>query len=213
VATTQTEREQTKLALRILELRRVYSFDSRLEQVENQSQGQSEVRRRRSLIAAGAELTERSAAVDPHTLAQQTMLEHQILKHLTNALEVSLNWDADGIDGSRKLASVRFVMQSLQRHLERQLALEEFDGYMEAVLESHPSLSGQIEKLKHEHDEFRSETYRIVSRLDSMTPTDGTNFEATCGEIRQLLVKLAEHSRKEVNLLQDSFLQEEVGLD
>jgi hemerythrin-like domain-containing protein len=151
--------------------------------------------------------------MDPHTLAQQAMLEHQILKHLTGALEVSLNWVADGVDGSRKLASVRFVMQSLQRHLERQLALEEFDGYMEAVLETNPSLSGQIEKLKHEHDEFRSATYRIVSRLDSMSPGDAAGFEAACDEIRQLLEKLAEHSRKEVNLLQESFLQEEVGLD
>jgi len=151
--------------------------------------------------------------VDPHTLAQQAMLEHQILKHLTGALEVSLNWDADGIDGARKLASVRFVMQALQRHLERQLALEEFDGYMEAVIESNPSLSGQIEKLKHEHDEFREATHRICSRLDSLTPGDAAAFEATCGEIRQLLARLAEHSRKEINLLQESFLQEEVGLD
>ena len=151
--------------------------------------------------------------MDPHALAQQAMLEHQILKHLTGALEVSLNWDAKGVDGSRKLASVRFVMQSLQRHLERQLALEEFDGYMEAVLETNPSLSGQIEKLKHEHDEFRSATHRIVSRLDALTPGDASNFEATCHEIRQLLEKLAEHSHKEVDLLQESFLQEEVGLD
>jgi hemerythrin-like domain-containing protein len=151
--------------------------------------------------------------MDPHTLAQQAILEHKILEHLKSALEVSLAWEVEGLDCSRKLSSVRFVMQSLERHLLRMMALEEHDGYMEAVVDASPSHYGEVKKLKLEHDEFRTATHRIVSRLDSLTPQDSEAFEATCDDIRRLTRRLAEHSRKEIDLLQEAFLQQETGLD
>ena len=62
-------------------------------------------------------------------IAQQTVVEDGILKLLVEGLRSALAWKVTN-DFSRKLSSVRFITQSFQRHLERLMALEEYDGYM-----------------------------------------------------------------------------------
>ena len=151
--------------------------------------------------------------MDAHAIAEQARIEHEILKHITNALQVSLAWDTGGAGFTRKLSSVRFVTQSLQRHLDRQLALEECDGYMSVVLETHPDWSDRIDWLKREHDEIRSSINRIVANLESLSHLDESAFDEACDDIRNLLDQLAEHGKKEGELLEEAFLQEEVGLD
>ena len=46
------------------------------------------------------------------------------------------------------MSTLRFITQSLQRHLERVLALEEYDGYMDLVLHESPRLSNTVAALK-----------------------------------------------------------------
>jgi hypothetical protein len=58
-------------------------------------------------------------------IAQQISIEHGMLKHITDALRLALGWQMEGDDLSRKLSTVRFISQSLQRHLEHLMALEE----------------------------------------------------------------------------------------
>ena len=55
---------------------------------------------------------------DVHAIAEQARIEHEILKHITNAMQASLDWETRTIGVSRKRSSVQFVAQSLQRHLD-----------------------------------------------------------------------------------------------
>ena len=48
-------------------------------------------------------------------------------------MEVTPGWEVESDGFSRKLSSVRFLSEPYQRHLDWLLALEEIDGYLEAI--------------------------------------------------------------------------------
>src|SRR5947207_15996801 len=97
-------------------------------------------------------------------LAQQTLVEHGLLLLLMEGLRNTLAWKVPGTDFARKLSTLRFITQSFQRHLERVLALEEYDGYMDLVLKESPQLGNVVDGLRQEHDQFRAEARHIVDR-------------------------------------------------
>jgi uncharacterized membrane protein YccC len=142
---------------------------------------------------------------------QQAMVEHAMLKHICNALRVTLDWKVEGDDFSRHLSSLRFVAQSLQRHLDRMMALEECEGYMDEVVEICPRLAEKVGALKQDHERFRQALSRILSRLDHLSPTDLAAFTESCGAMRDLLEKLDEHSATETVVIQEAYLQDEGG--
>jgi hemerythrin-like domain-containing protein len=137
-------------------------------------------------------------------IAQQTFIEHGMLKNITDALRVALAWKQEESDVPRKLSTVRFIAQSLQRHLDHLFALEEYDGYMDVALQISPYFGKQVNALKQEHDRFRQAVPRLVVRLEQVSSTDQTTFGKVCEEVLVLLQDLEKHSRKEALLLQEA---------
>jgi hemerythrin-like domain-containing protein len=152
-------------------------------------------------------------AMNHKAISEQMLIEHEMLSHLESALRALLHWTLRGQDLSRKLSSLRFMTGAFQRHLERLMALEEDDGYMEVVRECRPEFTGQIEVLRTEHDDFRRRLRRASARLERLSTTDVEHCEQLSQELSSLLEKVDAHSRKEVDLLQKSLLQEEGGTD
>ena len=76
--------------------------------------------------------------MDRQDIAEQTRVEQELLRHVMEGLRLSTTWQVLGPDASRKLSTLRFVTGSFQRHLERLLALEEYDGFMDKVLACAP---------------------------------------------------------------------------
>jgi hemerythrin-like domain-containing protein len=147
-----------------------------------------------------------------HTdLAQQTLAEHKMLTLLIEGLRNTLAWKVEGTDFSRKLSTLRFIAHSFQRHLERVLALEEYDGYMDLVVQARPQMGNSIAALRQEHDQFRNEACQIVHRFEHVSPTDGDSFSRICGELIEFLNKLDAHNKKEIDLMQEAFDQDEGG--
>jgi hypothetical protein len=147
----------------------------------------------------------------PQDIAQQTLLEQGMLYHLTDALRSVIDWKLHGADLSRKLSTLRFIAQSFQRHLERVMALEEYDGYMDMVGRLSPHLGKEVDALRQEHDTFRKAVPRIVARLERISLTDHTTMGIVCGELLVLLEGLEGHNRKEADLLQEAFDREGGG--
>src|SRR5260370_8017336 len=81
--------------------------------------------------------------MNPHDIAQQSMVENGMLHHLEEALRDTMAWQIHGSDLSRKLSTLRFIAGSFQRHLERLFTLEEFYGYMDLLLKTSPNLGNQ----------------------------------------------------------------------
>lgn len=144
-------------------------------------------------------------------IVDQTKTESEALEHVTRALAVALGWVVEGDDLSRKLSSVRFATELFQRQIERLFALEEFDGYMDAVCRIHPEWDDQVEVFKREHDQFRAVVRKLVLRLDRASPTDLAKLEAICTELREVVQQILEHGRRESDLLVESLLRDTGG--
>src|SRR5262245_44100697 len=142
--------------------------------------------------------------MDRQEVARQTQVEHELLQHLLQGLRLTAGWEVEGPDASRKLSSLRFVAGSFQRHLERLLALEEYDGYLDLVLAAAPRLARATDALRAEHDRFRAETRRLVQRLERLPATDRAALAGVCGDLLALVGRLEEHSRKEIALIQEA---------
>jgi hemerythrin-like domain-containing protein len=143
--------------------------------------------------------------MNPHDIAQQTLVENGMLQHLEEALRATMAWEVHGPDLSRKLSTLRFIAGSFQRHLERMFTLEEFDGYMDLVLKTSPNLGKHVFALKNEHGQLRNGTRQIIHRLERVGPTDQAGFDKICDDFQTLLQKLDHHTQKEVELFQEAF--------
>ena len=147
-----------------------------------------------------------------HTdLAQQTLIEQNMLNLLVEGLRNTLAWEVEGDGFVRKLSTLRFITQSFQRHLEHVLALQEYDGYMDLVLQISPRLGNLVDALRQEHDQFRKEASHIVQQFENVLPTDGDSFARICADLAGLLKRLDVHNKKEVTLMQQAFVQDEGG--
>jgi len=139
------------------------------------------------------------------TIAEQLVVEHEMLKYIIDGLRLAIGLKLEGADFSRKLHTIHFIALSLQRHLDHLLTLEECDGYMDAVVNLSPQLGRQVDGLRQEHDQFRKISRQVLHDLETVAPTDQTTFRNVCDEVLALLKKLEEHTRKEVSLVQETF--------
>jgi hemerythrin-like domain-containing protein len=139
------------------------------------------------------------------TIAEQMVVEHEMLKYIIEGLRHAIGLKPEGDSFSRKLHTVHFIAQSLQRHLDHLLTLEECDGYMGAVVNLSPQLHRQVDGLRQEHDQFRKASHEVVGQLGNVAPNDQTTFRKACDEVLTLLKNLDEHTRKEVELVQETF--------
>ena len=144
-------------------------------------------------------------------IAEQVLKEHQMLKLISQAMQVAIGWTVPAHEISRKLSSLRFVAESLRRHQERLMSLEEDAGYMHAVVESTPNLANTVEALRLDHDKFRQAWSRILPRLDKVSPTEHAVLTGLCEELTDLLDETQEHSTAETTLLQEAILRDEGG--
>lgn len=144
-------------------------------------------------------------------IAQQTKVEHDLLRQIMEGVRISAGWQVPGPDAARKLSTLRFVTSSFQRHLERLLALEEFDGYMDVVSARSPSFGRATAALRAEHDALRNEARRIAQHLELVPTDDLAALDHACDELLALVGRVETHNGKEIDLLQEAFGREDGG--
>ena len=149
--------------------------------------------------------------MDRHDIARQTKVEHELLQYLIQGLRAAAAWSVPGPDASRKLSTLRFVAGSFQRHLERLLTLEEYDGYMGLVRATSPRLGRAADALRVEHEHFRSEAWRVAQRLERLPSSDREALKQVCAELLALLAQIESHNEKEMTLVHEAFGQDEGG--
>lgn len=146
--------------------------------------------------------------MDANSIAEQALIEHRILQHVKAALRLSLDWKASEVGLDRKLSSVRFTAQSLERHLVRMMTLEEEGGYMDAVRERKPNWTTKVEALAREHDEIRDLLARVMPQLESENARDPDRFTDACENLGTLLQRLDAHDQRETDLLMEVFTED-----
>lgn len=132
--------------------------------------------------------------------------EEVILGRLKGALRVMVDWRAPAVSQDRKQSTVRFVLRSFCRHLERLMRFEEQGGYLTNVSEKRPCWQARVHKLREEHSRLRNRMDRLAPQLDDADAWQAERFEAVCVAIRELLDEVEDHDREEVALLQETLL-------
>lgn len=145
-------------------------------------------------------------------IAAQIRIEHELLKNIVGGLRKALDWSPEQAGASRRLSTLRFITESFGRHFERLMAIHAHDGYMSYVLHESPHLQPAVDELKAENDRLQDDLWRVVSRLERLSPNDIEAVKATTDELRQILKKNDERSQKEWGLLQEAFFRDEGGL-
>jgi iron-sulfur cluster repair protein YtfE (RIC family) len=136
-------------------------------------------------------------------ISQQMLLEHEVLARVSDALRTAIGWRQHG-DRSRTLSSIRFLMESFQRHLDRMLEMEEHEGYMDVVQEQQLPYLPQIAEFRGEHNQFRTRLGELMDRTtDSLSEAEA---EPLFSELTTLLEQIDGHNKKEMNLLQEIIL-------
>jgi hypothetical protein len=148
-------------------------------------------------------------SMDKQALARQALLEHELLEHLKQALRAAMSWSIDIVGLERKRSTVCFTADSLGRHLERLMELEEDGGYMRDILERKPHLAEQIATLRSDHEVFRGELAIISPRVERPLEVDEGELCSLCTQIGELLAQVDRHDRREIDLFQDGLLSEE----
>jgi hypothetical protein len=146
-----------------------------------------------------------------HEITEQTRVEHELLDHLMHGLRSTAAWRVQEPDASRKLSTLRFIVQSFQRHLERLLTIEEYDGYMGLLRSAVPRLAKMTDTLREEHDHFRTEVRRIVQQLERLPTTDLPALGQACDDLLALVGRIEAHNKKEIALIQETLGRDEGG--
>jgi len=113
-----------------------------------------------------------------------------------------------GLDGVLK--DVRDRFEHIRAHLTRHIALEERGGYMALVLAERPSLSREVERLRHHHGEFTRLMTGIFESLSMLTGADRLLIRDTFKRIELLLSYIEEHEAQE-NLIALSAFTDDIG--
>ncbi len=148
---------------------------------------------------------------DPANIAQQALVEREMLNYVERAMRVALDWDMTGDDCSRKLSTLLFSAESFQRHLVRMRKLAEDDGYLSMVVGAKPQLIGTVSALQTQRDALESDLDILIERLRGVPPSERDSVESLCIEMTAFLDELKKHNDRETDLIQQAVMQEEGG--
>ena len=86
------------------------------------------------------------------------------------------------------------------------MAIEEYAGYMDYILEESPQYSEKVAALRKEHDDCRDAIAEIITKLDRLVPTDKVSLQTIRQDVLELYRKYSDHSSRETALMQGAML-------
>ena len=130
-------------------------------------------------------------------LEEYTQLEYLLLGDLRELLDEPLDDD----ETRRWLTA---VVDELLETLQCEFRLQEADGYMTEVLEICPNWSGQVDRLRSEHDTLYSRLRQLRYRLSEALPLTEV-ADRLRHQLRDWMTTFTAHRRHETRLLQSAF--------
>lgn len=152
-----------------------------------------------------------SNATETQEIARQAEVELAILLGIEESLRIALQWMTRGRGNSHKLSTLRFQAWSFERHLTRIKVLADHGGYMHVITDANPHWAAEVEALRIERADLHAALEGIIVRLDRVSRDNSAEFGQVCRDLERFFDRLRAHGRKERELLQHSFTQEEGG--
>ncbi len=152
-----------------------------------------------------------SDRIDRRLVVEQAEREFQLLDAIARELVSIIQPDGSANNRSDILEKVRIGTASLLRHVERVFAIEEEDGYMVSLAETHPELLHRIDRLRNEHEALRDSLEKVVTSLQSVPDNDEFAPQTIYTMLLEILQRLDRHTHAESQLLEDAYLQDTGG--
>jgi hypothetical protein len=156
-------------------------------------------------------MTRFETTTDSRSRLRQALAEHDLVEHVKDALRLALSWNLREVGLARKLTSVRFCTESLVRHLQLMMEMEEQGGYLDDIGDTKPHLCDRAERLAAEHTTIRSESTRVLALVEAATPENDESFQECCRELELLLARLDDHESRERELFFELYCDDEGG--
>jgi len=142
-------------------------------------------------------------------IAKQMEVELALLLNIEQSFRIALQWMTRDRGNSRKLSTLRFVARAFERQLTHTRVLADHGGYMHLIIDTEPHLASEVKALRNVREELQVNFERIIVQLEYVSPDDAVGFAKVCAELEHYLADLKAHGRKELELLQRSFQQNE----
>jgi len=144
-------------------------------------------------------------------IAKQAEVELAILLGIEQSLHLVLDWMTRDRGIGHKLSTLRFAARTFERHLTRTRVLADYGGYMHLITDANPHLASDVRALSAECESLQVSFERIMLRLEYVSPDEALAFGGVCTDLECHLEQVATHGKKEMELLQHSFVQEQGG--
>lgn len=147
--------------------------------------------------------------MNPHELAVKLRAEHDAVEALSDRLKewVAVVPRANIADW---IGELRDRFEHLRAHMTKHMALEEQEGYMQTVVELRPTLSPEVERLQHEHEEIGKIMSGVHTAVEALEPVDRLLIRDCCRRIDNLLHYI-EHHENDENVLLITSLTSDIG--
>ncbi len=134
-----------------------------------------------------------------HRIAEWVREEHATVAKLTDALRAQVA-AIPRASIERWISEICKSFDHYRAHLTRHMSLEESEGYLTAVIEQRPTLTAEVERLKHEHAELGVIMDSIHNALYALKPDDRLLVRDVCRRIDRVL-SYVDHHEDDENLL------------
>ena len=141
----------------------------------------------------------------------QFTVENEVLNFVKIALRNTLAADEDRMGLERKVSTVKFVAESLVRHLMRLLELEDDAEAADPMPEAKPHLADRAAALQAEHSQFRVILEEMGDQAAALSADHEPQFDAFCAELTSFLDRLDQHEAAELAVLQELHNSDEGG--
>jgi hemerythrin-like domain-containing protein len=145
--------------------------------------------------------------MSPSELSQWMRRERETLIDLNKVLRQHIAAKPD-VNLSEWLRGLRIGFERLQKHLERHFAAKEANGYLSMVIEQRPTLSGQVEQMRNEHDEILHLGEQILRDLGELLPENRVLLADACARVQRFMAVVADHDQREIMITMYVFSQD-----
>jgi hemerythrin-like domain-containing protein len=135
--------------------------------------------------------------------------EHKIIRILSDELQQTIKV-IPRLNRDEWLGGLRMRFARFRTHLLNHFDAEEIGGFLLPVVELRPTLSAEVDHLKHEHAELSRWLDQIIAELSDIRLDDDLLIEDTCHRIEHLLSALKHHEEHE-NLLVTFVFSTDIG--
>src|SRR5688500_9196407 len=141
----------------------------------------------------------------------QFTVENQVLDYVKTALRKTLASDEEKMGLERKVSTVKFVAESLIRHLIRLLDLEDETEAADPMEECKPHLADKAVALQTDHGQFRAILTEMREQVAGISADNEPHFDGFCKELLVFLDRLDKHEEAELAVLQELHNSDEGG--